>query len=92
LTTNPALSVQLGTRHRAAIGITEATDCLALIVSEETGQISAAAFGNLERGLTIERADERISQHFGADRRRRPFGTTPIARAESVEHEVRTRD
>ena len=39
LTTSPALSSQLGTRHRAAIGITEETDCLAVVVSEETGRI-----------------------------------------------------
>ena len=47
LTTNPVLSRTLGTRHRAAIGITEETDCLSLVVSEETGRISVAAFGSL---------------------------------------------
>src|SRR4029079_11906888 len=47
LNTNPQLSQQLGTRHRAAIGITEETDCLSIVVSEETGRISIAAFGDL---------------------------------------------
>ena len=45
LSMNPALARSLGTRHRAAIGITEETDCLALIVSEQTGGVSVAAFG-----------------------------------------------
>jgi diadenylate cyclase len=69
LSINPAVSTNLGTRHRAAIGITEETDCLALVVSEETGALSVAAFGDLERGVTIQRVDERISQHFGASRK-----------------------
>lgn len=69
LSVNPAVSTKLGTRHRAAIGITEETDCLALVVSEETGGLSVAAFGDLERGVTIQRVDERISQHFGASRK-----------------------
>jgi diadenylate cyclase len=69
LSVNPAVSTTLGTRHRAAIGITEETDCLALVVSEETGALSVAAFGDLERGITIQRVDERISQHFGASRK-----------------------
>src|ERR1700733_11902798 len=60
LSVNPAFSTKLGTRHRAGIGITEETDCLSLIVSEETGAISLAAFGNLERDVTIERVDTRI--------------------------------
>jgi diadenylate cyclase len=93
LSVNPAVSSKLGTRHRAAIGITEETDCLALVVSEETGLISIAAFGNLERGVTIERADERISQHFGAARRRRPMPTVPAAsRAPEAVEELKVRE
>src|SRR5580704_10443393 len=65
LTVNPALSGDLGTRHRAAIGITEEADCMSLIVSEETGWISIAAFGVLDQNLTIEQVDERINRHFG---------------------------
>jgi diadenylate cyclase len=65
LSVNPAFSTKTGTRHRAGIGITEETDCLSLIVSEETGLISVAAFGDIESGVTIERVDERIQEHFG---------------------------
>jgi diadenylate cyclase len=66
LSTNPALSSKLGTRHRAAIGITEETDCLSLVVSEVSGRISVAAFGEIEQGLTLREVDERINAHFGA--------------------------
>lgn len=66
LTTTPALSRELGTRHRAAIGITEETDCLSIVVSEETGRISVAAFGDLVQGLTPSEVAERINRHFGA--------------------------
>ena len=65
LTTNPALARQLGTRHRAAIGITEESDCLSLVVSEETGRISVAAFGELSAGLSVLEVAERINLHFG---------------------------
>jgi diadenylate cyclase len=65
LTVNPALAGNLGTRHRAAIGITEEADCLSIIVSEETGRISIATFGELHQNLTLEQADERINRHFG---------------------------
>src|ERR1051325_4665385 len=64
LTTNPALAQQLGTRHRAAIGITEETDCLSIVVSEETGRISMAAFGELVQGLSSAELLERINRHF----------------------------
>jgi diadenylate cyclase len=65
LSTNPSLSGKLGTRHRAGIGITEETDCLSLIVSEETGWLSVAAGGDLEQHITIEEVDRRINRHFG---------------------------
>ena len=51
LTVNPELSRALGSRHRAAIGVTEDTDALALVVSEETGTISLVAGGQIRRGL-----------------------------------------
>ena len=68
LTTNPLLSRNLGTRHRAAIGITEETDCLSIVVSEETGRVSVAAGGELTPGLPISALPERINQHFGVKR------------------------
>jgi len=64
LTTTPALARELGTRHRAAIGITEETDCLSLVVSEETGRISVCAFGELAQGLSLAEVRERINRHF----------------------------
>ncbi len=51
LTSDPYLSKELGTRHRAAIGITEETDCVAVVVSEETGKISAVVEGEITRNL-----------------------------------------
>lgn len=61
LSMNPVLSTQLGTRHRAAIGITEETDAISIIVSEETGSISLAVAGSIERDLTVEQLRERMS-------------------------------
>jgi len=62
LSMNPVLSTQLGTRHRAGIGITEETDAIAVIVSEETGSISIAVAGNIERDVTVEYLRERMSE------------------------------
>jgi diadenylate cyclase len=61
LSMNPMLSTQLGTRHRAGIGITEETDAIAVIVSEETGAISLAIGGKIERDLTVEQLRARLS-------------------------------
>jgi diadenylate cyclase len=66
LTVGP--SMKLGTRHRAAIGITEETDCLSLVVSEETGSISIAAYGELIKGLELAEVEERINRHFEVKR------------------------
>ena len=60
LSMNPVLSTQMGTRHRAGIGITEETDAIAVIVSEETGGISLAVAGTIERDLTVEQLRDRM--------------------------------
>jgi len=62
LSMNPVLSTQLGTRHRAGIGITEETDAIAVIVSEETGSISLAVAGSIERDLSVDQLRERMGQ------------------------------
>lgn len=54
LTDDLSVSKELGTRHRAAIGISEISDCLVLVVSEETGNISAAIGGNLIRNVNAD--------------------------------------
>jgi len=74
LSMNPVLSTQLGTRHRAGIGITEETDAVAVIVSEETGTISIAVAGSIERELTVDRLRERLSSLL---RRYAPAPTLP---------------
>jgi diadenylate cyclase len=61
LSMNPVLSTQLGTRHRAGIGVTEETDAIAVIVSEESGAISLAVGGNIERDITVEQLRTRLS-------------------------------
>ena len=60
LTVNPRLSKELGTRHRAAIGLTEESDAVALVVSEETGSVSLALDGQLERDLDAEQLRFRL--------------------------------
>lgn len=60
LTQNAHLSSELGTRHRAAIGITEQSDAVAVIISEETGNISFAKNGNLTRNITSSQLREML--------------------------------
>lgn len=92
LSVNPAVSTKLGTRHRAGIGITEETDCLSLIVSEETGAISIAAFGNLEQGVTTERVDARIYEHFGVVRHSSPGPARTVPLGAAAEAALRSRE
>ena len=62
LTLNPRLSKDLGTRHRAAIGITEDTDAVAVVISEETGLISFVQGGQIWRGLDATKLRASIFQ------------------------------
>lgn len=62
LTDNLSLSKELGTRHRAAVGISEVTDSLTVIVSEETGKISLACEGSLTTNLDHEKLTNRMRQ------------------------------
>ncbi|ANU14786.1 diadenylate cyclase CdaA [Planococcus halocryophilus] len=54
LSESPFISKELGTRHRAALGISEVTDAITIVVSEETGAISLTANGDLHRNLSLE--------------------------------------
>ena len=59
---NDSFPTQLGMRHRAAAGVTESTDCIAIIVSEERGKISIAKGGKLEISLSPEQLQERLEE------------------------------
>jgi diadenylate cyclase len=62
LSMNLTQSTQYGTRHRAAIGITEETDAISVVVSEETGAISIAVGGAIDRDITVGYLRERLSE------------------------------
>jgi diadenylate cyclase len=84
LSMNPVLSTQMGTRHRAGIGVTEETDAIAVIVSEETGAVSLAVGGKIDRDLTIEQLREHLGQLLS---RYVPPSTLPTAIATPAEME-----
>jgi diadenylate cyclase len=75
LTVNPRLSRELGTRHRAAIGLTEEGDAVALVVSEETGKISLAMNGRIDRELSPDELRARL-RTLVVQRRGRARSTT----------------
>src|SRR2546427_7592236 len=81
LTVKPRLSKELGTRHRAAIGVTEETDAVAIVVSEETGTISFAHDGEMERYLDPETLRQRLRDAF----ERKSTAATPRAIVEPIE-------
>jgi diadenylate cyclase len=64
LTDNPNLSKELGTRHRAALGITEVSDAIAVVVSEETGKVSFALSGGLTRNLTSDTLRKALNKNL----------------------------
>lgn len=67
LSENPFISKELGTRHRAALGISEVTDAITIVVSEETGAISITSNGDINRNLSIEDFQKQLRlSWFGA--------------------------
>ncbi|MFC4386192.1 diadenylate cyclase CdaA [Gracilibacillus marinus] len=64
LSESPFISKELGTRHRAALGISEVTDSITIIVSEETGNISCTRNGELYRDITIDRLAELLEKEL----------------------------
>jgi diadenylate cyclase len=69
------MSRELGTRHRAAIGLTEENDAAVIVVSEESGIVSLALEGGLERGLTPDVLRLKLRALLGLRRRDRPQAT-----------------
>lgn len=68
LTENTKIAKTIGTRHRSAIGMTEVSDAIVIVISEETGQISISINGVLEQGLTEEAFVSRLYQLVGSSR------------------------
>ena len=84
LTVKPRLSKELGTRHRAAIGVTEETDTVAIVVSEETGAISFAHDGEMERYLDPDTLRQRLRNAF----ERKTLAAVPRTIAEPAQHRL----
>jgi diadenylate cyclase len=76
LTVNPELSRALGSRHRAAIGVTEDTDAIAVVVSEETGTISLVSAGQIRRGFDGHLLKQALMEAFEMEK-----GTAPDSHA-----------
>ncbi|MCG7343251.1 diadenylate cyclase CdaA [Sporosarcina sp. ACRSL] len=68
LSENPFISKELGTRHRAALGISEVTDAITIVVSEETGAVSITANGDINRNLSMDDFEKQLRQvWFGSE-------------------------
>ncbi len=72
LSDNLGLSKELGTRHRAGVGVSEVTDSLTIIVSEETGKISTAYEGKLQRNLSVDQLRLKLQQILNQQTEEKP--------------------
>ena len=82
LSQNRELSKELGTRHRAAVGVSEITDCIAIVVSEETGTISMALDGKITRNLSAKRLGEELDKIMLSDK--------PSADGSDIKNKIKT--
>ncbi|MDR1774591.1 MAG: diadenylate cyclase CdaA [Clostridioides sp.] len=73
LTESKDLSKDLGTRHRAGIGVSEVSDCITLIVSEETGEVSIAKMGKLYRNISKERLTNILNSNMSLNSNGKSF-------------------
>lgn len=69
LSESPFISKDLGTRHRAAMGISEVTDALTIVVSEETGQVSVTKNGELHRDISTDTLADMLEEHMSPSQR-----------------------
>jgi diadenylate cyclase len=94
LSDNPGLSRDLGTRHRAGIGVSEVSDGVVVIVSEETGTISVAVGGMLKRHLAPQTLEQLLIKELGADPAEPPKGLLGKIRNRNQvsKHEKDTKD
>lgn len=96
LSQNPHLQRTLGTRHRAAVGITEETDAVAIVVSEETGTISACQRGRLMRGMDADQLRRYLTSLLVRQERaaagRRPAAGAPWLRRRPQAEEPEARE
>ena len=78
LTVNPKLSKDLGTRHRAAIGVTEESDAVVVVISEETGIVSIVAGGQIERSLDGDSLRHRLETIFAGKESAKEMGLSAM--------------
>lgn len=83
---DPNISRELGTRHRAALGISTVSDSITLVVSEETGIISVAQDGRLVRNVDHDTLEQLLNSHF-APSQDKPFNLFSIKKAEDKKEE-----
>ncbi len=78
LTQNNSFSKELGTRHRAGIGVSEVADCISIIVSEETGKVSVATDGTLKRNVQSQQLKEIIVKGLGNEDTQKHWTKNPF--------------